>query len=141
VTQQVDVLTAAIEGLPLGYAAFSSGDYERALIGLDPAIEFVVPEHLVPDEHVFHGHAGVRHFWELGFREFASWRIEADRLQPVAPDHVLVYATETMVGRATHAESAVHTFHLWTFRNGLATHCEVFFDREAALAAAGVEAQ
>ena len=136
--QQAEALTAAVNGLPIGYAAFSRGDFDQTLIGLDPEIEFIVPEHLVPEQHVFHGHAGVRRFWELGFGEFESWRIEPDRLVPVPPDRVLVYATETIRGRASQADTTVHTFHLWTFRNGLAVHGEVFFDQDTALNAAGL---
>jgi ketosteroid isomerase-like protein len=139
VSVQSETLTAAVEGLPIGYAAFSRGDFDQALIGLDPEIEFIVPELLVPEEHVFHGHAGVRRFWELGFGEFESWRIEPDRFLPVPPDKVLVYATETMRGRTTQADSTVHTYHLWTFRDGLGTRCEVFFDGDAALGAAGLD--
>ena len=137
--QQVEALSAAVQGLPIGYAAFSRGDFDQALIGLDPEIDFVVPPYLVPEEHSFHGHDGVRRFWELGFREFESWQIVADRLEPMAPDKVLVDATETMRSRASHADTTVHTFHLWTFRNALATRCEVFFDRDAAMHAAGLQ--
>jgi ketosteroid isomerase-like protein len=140
VTQPGGLLAAEIEGLPIGYAAFSRGDYEQALVGLDPEIDFIVPEHLVPEEHVFHGHAGVRRFWALGRQEFESWRIEPGRLVAVPPNRVLVYATETLRGRSSQAESAIETFHLWEFRDALATRCEVFFDREAALQAAGVGA-
>jgi ketosteroid isomerase-like protein len=136
--QQAEALSAAVNGLPIGYAAFSRRDFDQALIGLDPEIEFIVPPYLVAEQHVFHGHEGVRRFWELGFREFEWWTIEADELVPIPPDKVLVHATETMCSRGSRAEATVHTFHLWTFRNALATRCQVFFDRDAAMRAAGL---
>jgi ketosteroid isomerase-like protein len=135
---QSEALTMVIEGLPEGYAAFSRGDPERAMAGMDAEIELVVPENF-PAGGSYHGHAGVRRFWETAWREFESWRLVPERFVPVPPDKVLVFVTETIKGRASQADSTVHTFHLWTMDGPLATRMEVFFDFDEARQAAGLE--
>jgi uncharacterized protein len=135
---QSEALTAVIEGLPEGYAAFSRGDTERALAGMDAGIELVVPRNF-PGGGTYHGHDGFRQFWETAWGEFESWRLQPDRFVPVPPDRVLVYVTETIKGRASLAESTVHTFHLWTMHGPFATRLEIFFDLDQARQAAGLE--
>ncbi len=136
--KQAESLTTAIDFLPEAYAAFSRGDFDRVLAGFDEEMEFVVPETLAKQSS-YHGHEGVRRFWELGFSEFDHWRMEPERFIPAPPDKVLAFVTETIQGRASGAEATVHTYHLWTFRGPIAVRGEVFFDREAALRAAGLD--
>jgi ketosteroid isomerase-like protein len=137
VSVQDETLATAIEVLPEAYAAFNRGDLDRVLAGFDRDFEFVVPPGLTREGR-YRGHDGMRRFWQTGFAEFAQWLMEPERYTPAPPDKVLVEVAETIHGRASGAESIVHTYHLWTFRGTIALRGEVFFEREQALEAAGL---
>src|SRR5438552_3103379 len=110
--QAPEALQSTIEQLPESYAALSRRDFDRVLAGLDPEIEYVVPGHLT-GVSTYHGHAGVMAFLDRAFQEFEQWQVTAERLLPVPPDMVLAFTTETIIGRASKAETVIHTFHLW----------------------------
>ena len=53
--------------------AYSRGDYDAAMRDFDPAIEWSVDLSVTPDATTYHGHQGVKRFWETWRRRSAVW--------------------------------------------------------------------
>lgn len=69
-----------------------------------------------------------------------AWR--DGRWQPTgtvdAGDELVVFVRITGAGRASGAPVDTELIHVWTVRDGLAVRVRAFFDRDQALAAAGL---
>ena len=116
-------------------AAFDLGDYERALDGIDPEIEYDLTH--FPEGRVYHGHDGVREAFQTWMGAFDEYR--QDREVIAATDDTLVVAVnEYGRGKASGAEVLRTTYGLWTMRKGRAIRIIFFETRDAALEAAGL---
>ena len=80
--------------------------------------------------------------WERNFREFlqqwSQWRNEAREFVELG-DNCFLVATDTFAtGKQSGVEVSSTVFHSWVFRGGEVVEWHAYFDREAALEAAGL---
>ena len=69
--------------------AYSRGDYHAAVVNFDPAIEWSVHESVAPDATTYHGHSGVKQFWETWAEAISGMELEIEECRRVGPDQVL----------------------------------------------------
>jgi ketosteroid isomerase-like protein len=69
--------------------AYSRGDYDGALVPFDPGIEWSVHESVAPDATTYHGHGGVRRFWETWAEAISGMELKIEECRRVGPDQVL----------------------------------------------------
>jgi ketosteroid isomerase-like protein len=131
------VSEANVELIRRGYEAFNHGDADAVLEGFDPNIEWRVPD-TFPDPDTYHGHDGVRKFWEMWRGAFDDFRVEIEELID-AGDMVVAMTRVHGRGKGSGAEVATPSFpHVWTVRDGKAVRMEMLQTREAALEAVGL---
>ncbi len=107
-----------IETLNKGYAAFSSGDAERAMRDVDDSIEWVQPGNSAISG-TYRGKAEVADF----FAKLAEKSFTTTPNRFIADDDEVVVLTEVTVG----SESA-RGADLYTFRDGKVVRAETFSD-------------
>lgn len=118
-----------------GYAAWNRGDRQWVLDHMAPDFEWVTDPH-DPDPGTYRGHEGVERFW-------ARWREAFGQLYLIpeevidAGDQVVVVARRRGQGVASGVEIEAEVAQVFTFRGMTAVRCQEFYDREAALQAAG----
>ena len=116
------------------YEAFDS-DLDALLRLLDPQIEWVSPGDSI-EPGTRHGHEGVRD-------AFAATAMAWDRPTHTPlefddeNDKVLVTVTFRGHGRGSGMDAERTEFHVWTLADGAVVRFEWFYNREAALTAAG----
>ena len=80
---RLDTIRGSIE-------AFSRGDFDQALIGFDPDIEWEVGSDLLPDGETYRGHEGVLEFWRTWHQLFSPVHLEIEECTEVDDDRVCV---------------------------------------------------
>ena len=100
-----------------------------------PEIEWIAPE----DGVSYRGREGVRQRLEGWLESFDDYRWEVQRMTDCGGGEVLVEATE--VGRGARSGATVRTteYELLTIRDGMIVRILEFYDRNAALEAAGLQ--
>ncbi len=124
-----------VDAVRAGFEAFSSGDFERLLAWLDPAIEWDVSRRQL-EPAIFHGHEEVREFLRsLG----ALWSDQRFELQETidAGDSVMVTIRFVSRGRAG-IEIAALAWYVWELRAGLLLRSTMYQTRADALEAVGL---
>ena len=123
------------------YELWLEGD-PALMDAFDPDIE------LHPDPHadwvgvndVYRGHDGMRAYMRLVYDAFEDYRPEVEELID-AGDKVITLAIEHGRGKASGVAVQAHrTAHVWTMRDNKAVRVDLYLDRDAGLAAAGVPA-
>jgi ketosteroid isomerase-like protein len=118
-------------------SAFDQADYEAALEGLDPEIEWQVPPGIAIGQEVYRGHDEVR----TGFAEWlGAWdeyRFEPQEMLDYG-DRILVGGMQLGRGRGSGVEVRLPTFSVFTLRDGKVTRHRSYRDRTEALEAAGL---
>ena len=69
--------------------AYSRGAYHRAVVNFDPAVEWSVQASVAPDATTYHGHGGVKRFWETWAEAISGMELEIEECRRVGPDQVL----------------------------------------------------
>jgi ketosteroid isomerase-like protein len=87
-------------------------------------------------ERVLSGVQGLEMFVEAVEEDFSEFRYEADEIEEVGDDRVLVLGTIVAKARATGMPLTGEFGHIWTVRDGLASHVEAHRDRDEARKAA-----
>jgi ketosteroid isomerase-like protein len=119
------------------YDAWAAGDTETALAGIDPDIEWIEPADN-PDGEARRGPEGVLASmaqWTQPFEDYGYEIVERTDLGAQA----LFGLVQRGRGRASGVQVESRIWHLWTVKDRRAARLEMFMDRDAALAAAGVE--
>jgi ketosteroid isomerase-like protein len=117
-----------------GMEAYSRGDYEAALEGFDPAIEWSVHETLVPDAGTYHGHQGVKRFWKTWEEAISRMALEIEECRCVGEDRVLAIVRAHGRGAGSGAPVASGRFaQIAEFREGLVVRVRLFGDVQHAL--------
>lgn len=118
-----------------GYEAWNSGDRSWVLEHLSPDVEWVTPAD-DPDQGRYRGHAEVIGFWD-------QWRAAVGQLEFTivelieAPPHVLVITKRRGKGQHSGLEVSDEVCQVFTFDGGLCVRVREFYDRAAAMRAAG----
>jgi ketosteroid isomerase-like protein len=121
------------------YEAWNQRDFDRALESADPEIEWTFAEasaHLPGAEGVYHGHEGVRRFWETFIDPWEQVNIEVDELRD-SGDVVVALIRFQAVGRDGLKVEAPFA-HVYNFRGSKVIRFEAFLDPMEALEAAGL---
>jgi ketosteroid isomerase-like protein len=88
-------------------------------------------------ERVLSGVRGLEMFVEALEQDFSEFHYDAEELEEVGDDEVLVLGRIVARARATGMPLSGEFGHIWTVRDGLATRVEAHRDREEARKAAG----
>lgn len=92
----------------------------------------------LPDAASYCGLAEFQRGITLWLDEWESFRYEIDRMTDLG-DSVLMEIRLWGIAKGSGVETDRRdVFHLWTFREGKAQRCDVYFNRPAALGAAGL---
>jgi ketosteroid isomerase-like protein len=103
-----------------------------------PDVEWDIRDSSSPMAGIYHGRDAVREFYRRWAGAFSDWSYELDEIFE-AGEKVVAFVTERGHGRGSGAEVTMRRANVWTFRDGLVVRFQSFGDREAALAAAGLE--
>jgi ketosteroid isomerase-like protein len=87
-------------------------------------------------ERVLSGVHGLEMFVEAIEQDFSEFRYQADEVQEVGDDEVLVLGRIIAKARATGMPLSGEFGHIWTVRDGLASHVEAHRDHQEARNAA-----
>jgi ketosteroid isomerase-like protein len=122
-----------------GMEAYSRGDFEAALVGFHRDIEWIADPRMMPDATVYHGHDGVRRFWETWAEAISGLSLEIESVRALDDDLVLAVTRASGHGAGSGAAVASGSFaQLAEYRDGLVVRVRLFGDVRSALAAAGV---
>jgi ketosteroid isomerase-like protein len=119
-----------------GIEAYSRGEYEIALEGFHPDIEWSAETDLVPDAEIYRGHEGVRRFWAAWAEVFEGMTLEIEECRTVAGNRVLAVTRASGRGAGSGAPVASGRFaQLAEFHDGEVVRVRLFGDVKHALAA------
>jgi ketosteroid isomerase-like protein len=122
-----------------GMEAYSRGDYEAAVVGFDPAIEWSVHASLAPDATTYHGHEGVKRFWGTWAEAMSGMTLEIEECRCIGQNRVLAIARAHGTGAGSGAPVASGRFaQIADFRDGRAVRVRLYGSVAAALEAAGL---
>jgi len=89
-------------------------------------------------ERVLSGVQGLEMFVDAVEQDFSEFHYDADELEEIGDDQVLVLGRILARARATGMPLSGEFGHIWTVRDGLATHVEALRDQDEARRAAGL---
>jgi ketosteroid isomerase-like protein len=128
--------TASERSFREGMDAYSRGDYERALAGFHPEIEWRVEQGVMPDAEVYRGHDGVRRFWGTWAEAVEGLTLDVEECRAVGDGCVLAVTRSHGTGASSGAAVASRSFaQVAEFRDGLVVRVRLFGDVKRALAA------
>ena len=78
-----DAARRAGDDLPALDDAYSRGDFEGAMVDFDAAVEWSVHESVAPDATTYHGHEGVRRFWDAWAEAISGMELEIEECRSV----------------------------------------------------------
>jgi len=123
-----------------GMEAYSRGDYETALVGFHPDIEWSVETDLVPDAGVYRGHDGVRRFWAEWAEVIEGLTLEIEEVDAIDDEWVLAITRASGTGSGSGASVESGRFaQLAQFRDGEVVCVRLFGEVRHARAAAGLD--
>ena len=122
-----------------GFEAWNGGDRSFVLEHFSPDVVWVTPPD-DPDQDVFRGHGAVVRFWDEWKAAVGQLRFEVQELLE-ADNRVLAVVKRSGVGRQSGLEVSDVVCQVFLFdQDGKCSLVREFYDREAALAAAGMAA-
>jgi ketosteroid isomerase-like protein len=102
--------TAAERSFRESMEAYSRGDFDDALSGFHPDIEWHVAPGLTPDAGLFRGHDGVRRFWTNWAEVMDDMTLDIEDCTAVARDRVLAVTRASGKGAGSGAAVASARF-------------------------------
>ena len=119
--------------------AYSRGDYDAAVLDFDPAIEWSVDLSVTPDATTYHGHEGVKRFWDTWAEAISGMELEIEECRGIGQDRVLAIVRARGIGAGSGAPVASPRFsEIADFRDGRVVKVRVYGGVAAALEAAGL---
>jgi ketosteroid isomerase-like protein len=123
-----------------GMEAYSRGDYEAALVGFHPDIEWSAETDLVPDAAVYRGHDGVRAFWAQWAEVIEGMTLEVEECKAIDDEWVLAVTRASGTGAGSGAAVVSDRFaQLAQFRDGEVVRVRLFGSVQHAREAAGLD--
>jgi len=111
--------------------AITRGDVDAAVALCDPDVEFASV--LAVSGRAYHGHDGMREYFEDIDTAWKEWRVEVDRVVAGPDGRVAIVMTMHMRGKGSGTPLSEHTGHIWTLRRGKLLRNQPFRDPEQAL--------
>jgi ketosteroid isomerase-like protein len=130
--ENVESLHGAYELLNTRFVALKSGDMDDLLAFFHP--EVVIEMVDAPDPEIYHGHDGVRSWFNDAFGPWAAVHVEAEDIKEVGQWTVALLHT-SLRGEASGVELELSTAALHQFRSGKIVRDRVYLDRDQALEA------
>lgn len=122
-----------------GMEAYSRGDYDAAIVDFDPAIEWSVDASVAPDATTYHGHEGVKRFWETWAESISGMELEIEECRPVGQDRVLAITRAHGLGAGSGAPVASRRFaQVADFRDRRVVRVRLYGGVASALEAVGL---
>jgi uncharacterized protein len=122
-----------------GYEAWNAGDRSWVLEHLSPDVEWVTPPD-DPDHGRYRGHDEVIGFWDQWRSAVGQLEFEIQELVEVPP-HVLAITRRSGTGAQSGLPVSDEVCQVFTFDGDLCVKVEEFYDRAAAMRAAGSRAE
>jgi ketosteroid isomerase-like protein len=129
-----------VEIVRQAFEAVERDGWEALLPLIDPEFELTTPPELAMEPDTYHGHDGVRRYFESFEDAMEDIRIVPEGEFVAAGDKVFFPFRLSARGKETGIAAEQHAFQVWTMRDGKGLRAEVFASREAALEAAGLPA-
>jgi uncharacterized protein len=125
-----------VELVRRGHEAFRESGEEAIFEYLHADIDLTPVEELL-DAETFHGHDGVRRYFQSMRDAFGDFGWEPQELVDLG-DHVLAETRFFAAGRGSGAPVEAMIYNVWTVRQGKAVRVRGFLSRSQALEAAGL---
>ncbi|HEX4733225.1 MAG TPA: nuclear transport factor 2 family protein [Thermoleophilaceae bacterium] len=120
------------------YELFTDGRIEEAVALLDPDIHWAEPEE-APDRRVVDGADNARAALNDWLSTWDAYELELVEVVACPGDRVFQAMRQRAVGAASGVPFEGDLFQVWTLRDGTPVRAELFFEREQAEAAAGLQ--
>jgi ketosteroid isomerase-like protein len=117
--------------------AITTGDLESALEVCHPEIEFLSV--LAVSGRRYHGHQGIRQYFDDVASAWAEWRVEVHEIVPGPDGRVAIVLHMHARGKESGAILSERADHVWTLKDGRLLRNEPFRERGAALRELGIE--
>ena len=127
---------ADVEMLRAAYAAINRRDWDAAMVHADPDLEWITPDRVL-FARTYRGADEIRRYFEDQWEPFEDVQIELEEFFE-SGDRIVVFLLARLRPRGSTAVVENRIAQLWTVRDGIATRCEVFPERDKALEAAGI---
>jgi ketosteroid isomerase-like protein len=119
-----------------GMEAYSRGDYDAALDGFDPDIEWSVQTSLAPDATTYHGREGVKRFWNTWAEAISGMALEIEECRRIGQNRVLAITRAHGTGAGSGAPVASRRFaQIADFRDGRVVRVRLYGNVAKALEA------
>ena len=119
--------------------AYNRRAYDAAVANFDPAIEWSVDASVAPDATTYHGHEGVKRFWEAWAEAISGMELEIEECRPIGEDRVLAITRAHGLGAGSGAPVRSPQFaQVAEFRHRLVIRVRLYGDVQSALEAAGL---
>lgn len=135
-SQNVELLGEVYEVLNTHFAELKSGDLDALLAFFDPDVVIEVVD--APDPATYHGHDGVRRWFNDSFGVWSAVRVEAEDVRE-SGEWTLALLQVHLRGEASGVEVAVPLAALHQFRGSRIVRDRVYLNRAEALEAVGLE--
>ncbi len=115
----------------------TAGDLEGALAVCHPEIEFLSV--LAVSGRRYHGHSGIREYFDDIASAWSEWRVEVDRIVPGEDGRVAIVMSMHVRGKESGAFLSAQTDHIWTLKDGKLLSNEPFREPGEALRELGID--
>ena len=133
--ENVERLRDAYELLNTQFTAFKAGELDDLLAFFDPAVIIEMVD--VPDPETYHGHDGVRRWFNDLFGPWAAVHVEAEDIKESGEWTIALLRT-SLRGEASGVELELSTAAFHQFRGGRIVLDRVYLDRNEGLEAFGL---
>jgi ketosteroid isomerase-like protein len=120
-----------------GVDALNGGGLDAVIDLCDPEVEWIAIPGFLPDAEDFHGHAGVRAWFDKVGETLKEVHWEAQEIID-ADERLFVVLKLRASGRASGVRGEVRIFQVWKIRDHRLIRLESYLSREEALEAAGL---
>jgi ketosteroid isomerase-like protein len=125
-----------VEVMRRGYERFGESGVDGLLEFIHPEFDLVTPPGLALEPQTYHGHEGVRRYFDSFYDAVDEIRLEADEFIP-AGENVIVPFRMTTRGRSSGIEASMRAVQVWKLRDGKAIRAEIYPTLTEAREAAG----
>ena len=134
-SQNVEVLREVYELLNTHFAELKGGDLDALLVFFDPDVVIEVVD--APDPATYHGHDGVRRWFNDALGVWRAVRVEAEDVRE-SGEWTVALLRAHLRGEASGVEVELPLAALHQFRNGRIVRDRVYLNRAEALEAVGL---